>query len=349
MSAVLDEFQAVDQIGDFTPLQPPTGTVRKEATRYLFNALDVLTPERKSECRRVRDGGHEVQSFCLSRTRGFLRKGRITPLDMGGEPILEELLPDNSDSYPITNPESMVPTGTMHGSSSALVALKAFPGIELPIILGGSANHMACGEDGAQRFCLVEMTPLVGKEYRPEQIAPGLLLDRDIWDIQKYIFPDYPKVPIPLSEFRGLIKVAYDDVDDVDVKQICREMLESCELGESWANNRIDSEHKLMKQGALATGYAYTYSKLAPVLLEQLGMPRQDEELKRISDLAKSFRDGQQQIDIGALLTGLSAQNQNFAETLLKGIAAMRGQKAEESKKEEAAVKESAAKPKQKE
>src|SRR5687767_8293923 len=169
-AAVLDQFQAGSEFGDFAPLQPPTGTVRKEETRYLFNALDVITPKRKRDCARVARGGHEVQSYCLSRTRGFLRKGRITPLDMGGEPILEENAPDDTNIYPITNPDTPIRenAGVMIGSQSPLVAIPAYPGVELPIILNGSANTL----DG-QRFCLVEIKALIGHKYRPTQVAPG--------------------------------------------------------------------------------------------------------------------------------------------------------------------------------
>src|SRR5687767_9042968 len=101
MSAVLEDID--NEFGDYTPLQPPVGTIRKEETRYLFCALDVITPKRKRDCRRLEQGGHEVQSHCLSRTRGFIRKARITPLDMGGEPILEENAPDDSSIFPIPN------------------------------------------------------------------------------------------------------------------------------------------------------------------------------------------------------------------------------------------------------
>lgn len=351
MSTVLHD--AFTEFNDHAPLQPPVGTIRKEETRYLFNALDIITPKRKRDCRRLQMGGHEVQSYCLTRTRGFIRKGRITPLDMGGEPILEENAPDDSSVFPITNPDTPIAENSrvMIGSQSPLVAIPAYPGVELPIILNGSANTV----DG-QRFCLVEIRELIGHKYRPEQVAPGVVFDPDIWELQNLIFPKYPEVPVLLSEFRNCIeKVHQSSVGDDALRSICEDMLTSCEIGSIWANERIESEHRLMRQGALASGFAYVYSELAEVLLVQLGLPRQDQELKNISELAKSFQAGQGQIDIGALLTGLSAQNQQFAETLLKGIAAQMqtnqpvAANAGESKQEVAAVKESAAKTKQKE
>ncbi len=328
MSAVLDQFQTGSEFGDYAPLQPPTGTIRKEETRYLFNALDVITPKRKRDCRRLAKGGHEVQSYCLSRTRGFLRKGRITPLDMGGEPILEENAPDDSSVYQINNPETPVGENArvMIGSQSPLVAIPAYPGLELPNILNGSANNL----DG-QRFCLVEIKALIGHKYRPVQVAPGIVFDPDVWEMQQYIFPDYPEVPVLLDDaanaynpltFAGQIRIAHRDTDDQVMRSICEDALSSCEQGVTWANERIESEHRLMKQGALASGFAYVYSELAEILLVQLGLPRQDQELKNISELAKSFASGQGNLDIGQLLAGLSAQNQQFAETLLKGLTA---------------------------
>lgn len=345
MSTVLEP--PFTEFNDHAPLQPPVGTVRKEETRYLFNALDIITPKRKRDCRRLEKGGHEVQSFCLQRTRGFIRKGRVTPLEMSGEAILEENAPDDSSIFPINNPDT--PLGenarVMIGSQSPLVAIPAYPGIELPNILNGSANTV-----DSMRFCLVEIKALTGHRYQPRQVAPGVVFDPDIWELQNLIFPNYPEVPVLLTEFRACIEKAHREaVGDNTLQSILEDMLTSCEIGSIWANERIESEHRLMRQGALASGFAYVYSELAEVILPQLGLPRQDQELKTIGELAKSFQAGQGQLDIGALLTGLSTQNQQFAETLLKGIAQqLQAKPAEENKGEVAAVKESAAKTKQK-
>jgi hypothetical protein len=148
MSTVLHEPEVFDEFADHSLVQPPVGTIRKEETRYLFNALDVITPKQKRDCRRLVKGGHVVQSFCLTRTRGFIRKGRITPLDLGGEPILEENAPDDSSIFPINNPDTPLAENSrvMIGSQSPLVAIPAYPGVELPIILNGSANTL----DGQQ-------------------------------------------------------------------------------------------------------------------------------------------------------------------------------------------------------
>jgi hypothetical protein len=197
-----------------------------------------------------------------------------------------------------------------------------------------------------------EIKELIGHKYRPETVVPGVQYDPSLWELQTLIFPKWPEVPVLLTEFRNCIeKVHQQSVGDEAIRSICEDMLTSCEIGSIWANERIESEHRLMRQGALASGFAYVYSELAEVLLQQLGLPRQDQELKTISELAKSFQVGQGQIDIGALLTGLSAQNQTFAETLLKGLAAQMqtNQPVAENKGEVAAVKESAAKTKTKE
>lgn len=350
MSTVLDEPQVFDEFSDHSLVQPPIGTVRKEEPRYLFNALDIITPKRKRDCRRVAKGGHEVQSFCLTRTRGFIRKGRVTPLDMGGEPILEENAPDDSSVFPINNPETSIAENArvMIGSQSALVAIPAYPGVELPIILNGSANTV----DG-QRFCLVEIKELIGHRYRPETIAPGIVFDPDLWDLQTQIFPNYPEVPTLLTEFRACIeKVHQQNVGNDSLRSICEDMLTSCEIGSIWANERIESEHRLMRQGALASGFAYVYSELAEVLLPQLGLPRQDQELKTIGELTKSFQAASQPVDIASLIATvagqLNQQNQDFAKTLLEGILKTQAQTPDQTRGEMAAAKESAAKSKQK-
>jgi hypothetical protein len=349
MSTVLHEPEVFDEFADHSLVQPPVGTIRKEETRYLFNALDVITPKQKRDCRRLVKGGHVVQAFCLTRTRGFIRKGRITPLDLGGEPILEENAPDDSSIFPIHNPDTPVAENSriMIGSQSPLVAIPAYPGVELPIILNGSANTL----DG-QRFCLVEIKELIGHKYRPETVVPGIQYDPSLWELQTLIFPQWPEVPVLLTEFRNCIeKVHQQSVGDEAIRSICEDMLTSCEIGSIWANERIESEHRLMRQGALASGFAYVYSELAEVLLQQLGLPRQDQELKTISELAKSFQSGQGHLDVPALITGLtqlfSTQNREFAKELLQGLAAK--ETPAENRGEVAAVKESAAKTKAKE
>lgn len=305
-------------IEDHTPIEQPDTSRARLANRYLFLALDVLTPSRKRSCKRLQFGGHEVVSECLAHTPGFVQRGRITPLVRSGEPILEENAPEGSDFFPIIQPPKIEIPGQliMQGSESPVGAIAAYPGDHFSSIMNGSGSEI----DG-RKIGLVEITALRGKNYSVQQLAPGLRVDKDIWEIQRFFFPSFPRLPRLMTEFRQLVRDARSKTSDSTYHSIADDMETSFEIGGLWANETLDAKDRLIIQSRGHQGYAYVYDELDEVLFEQLGREKIDQGMsKMVGQFAEIAQTGR--ADMATLAQTIVQGNREFAELLLKGLQA---------------------------
>lgn len=244
--------------------------INREDTRYLFFAGDLIEPQRKQEQTEYAHGGEMLQGFCSWRTRGFLRRCRITPLEMGLDPQPRDLIPEGANyvEVPIELPERQAAlTGLSHAQQ---VMVRTYPGEEINSVLFNQHRN----ERGA-----VEIKALLGKSW-----------DKDAMDaMQQFFFPSYPALPATLREVKGLIEAARKRVNDVTIHSIADDMLLSCERFRQWGMSMLEREHALIRSGVNKAGEGYGYSPLAQVLLEQLEVERQDEGLKPLADLTRGM------------------------------------------------------------
>ena len=318
MSANLDVEQEEDSpvigVYDREPIQAPQSKIAREATRYLITVFDYLTPSRKRDCKRLRLGGHEVTANCLGRTGGFLQRGRLTPLETGGEPILEENAPDDSAFFPIPQSNVDVPQGIMQGSASAVGAIPAYPGDEISSILNGSSNHI----DG-RRIGIVESKVLIGHKWNAEEMAPRLVVDPYIWEIQRYFFPQFPVLPRLIVEVRELIERGIRHTKDTTIIAIAEDYLTSIEIGSLWATETLDSKERMMKQPV--GGMVHVYSELEESLLEQMGRSKVEQGMATMATQFASIAQSGQ-ANIAELVKAISSSNKDFVKELLEGLAA---------------------------
>jgi hypothetical protein len=290
------------------------------ANRFLFLALDVLTPSRKRACRRLSFGGHELISECLV-TRNFVQKGRITGLVRSGEPILEENVPDGADFFPMTQPQRIEVAGALamqDMSDSPLGAVPAYPGDHFSAIMNGSGSEI-----DSRKIGLVEIRALSGFDYKIEQLAPGLRVDRRLWDINRYFLPTFPVVPVLLTDFRKQIQAAYNGTADTTLKSIAEDMLQSCEVGSLWATETLDAKERLMVQGGPQQGYAYVYDELEESLLEQMGRSKAAQGMSKIaSQFAEIAQTGR--ADVAQLASVMKEGNRDFARMLAEELVKAR-------------------------
>jgi hypothetical protein len=290
-------------LDDFNPSLYTEDVRNREAVRYLFFPGDVIDSARKEECRGtlvfkgneggkpvydVRDsfvfggGGDEVASKCLVRTKGYLRKCRITPLERWVEPIPLELMPEG------VTPVGLTPTSGALGSeqgftsfSPGLYGYPKYPGEEIRWI---THSAQANGRKG-----IVELTELFDIEWE--------MFDRS--GIQRLFFPDFPAVPANLREVEELIRAhepttVHVGQRTVNTGRIQSQMLTACSQFRRWATIRIEAENLLLKVGTTKDGWTYTYSGLAEVILPQLEMARADDYMHDQAKFQKRLGENQE-------------------------------------------------------
>lgn len=316
-----------NQFDDFEPVYFNEEIVRREAVRYLFFPGDVIDPRRKQERREFSHGGEEIGSPCLVRTKQFLRRCRISPLERWGDPMPIELIPNGVTPIGIT---PVAGQGSEQGFTSFKGNLHGFPkypGEEINWILQ-TADHAGI------RKGIVEITPLRTIEWR----------DFEKTGIQHLFFPNYPELPIPLREIENMIRGV--DSSESMIKQIKEEMLDSCAQFRLWATARAEVEHILVKLGTTPQGWTFRYSGLGEVLLPQLEMERADQYLQNQTQFQGDLVKAQAQMaelistalqksgvpaqgaDVGSVVTVIQAQmaeanermmrqNQDFLTTVL--------------------------------
>lgn len=240
--------------------------VAREATRYLFLAGDVVPPRRKQERKDFANGGEEINSPCMWRSKYFLRRGRITPLEYGARWDIAPRTPDGTRPIAVLN----------HGGNptiledSTLVGIPAYPGEAIASILNAG--------DEALRLGIVELTALRGLSFADVEAA----------GYQKLFFPTYPELPVTLRELTVMIK-GVKSVESV-VKEMQEQMLASCEMFSLFGSVKVEQDHQLMRQPATG-GHVFGYSPLSETLIPQLEIPRQDQGQRTMAQLTGKLTD----------------------------------------------------------
>lgn len=316
MSVAEREIITPDIFGDREPFHLPQANEDVKSPRYLFAALNLISPQVARERPHMAAGGLNVYNPCLNQSMDFIRRGRITPLLTNQHvPVpVEEANTDNTAYFAIPTAGDSLRLNSPFESGSYM-GYPAYPGQQIVHILEGAPNIDGSG----RRVGIVELAALKGHDYRLA-VVDGFRTDPELWAIQRAIFPDYPILPEQLTPFTETIKRAFDSNTGL-IRDVAGDMLPSCIQGESWAIWAIEQVHQNMAQ-ASAKGYVHPYEDIDLVILAQLGRERQDEHYKRTAMQ-------NQQIDPVALLNavrqGSIEDRKAFEETLLMAIRELKG------------------------
>jgi len=286
----------------------------KEQPRYVGFIGSMIEPAVASDRPWTRGGGMEVGSPCLRYVKNFLLKGRIVPVLKDTHDWITEDYWVNATgrdaSYflrpiprgyqaPIAPNNMPTPIKNMYGKV-------AYPGEQINKIIDGAANIV---HGTAIRRGVVELKSLAGHPYNPQQLSDGLVADPGIWQIQRSIFPHFPLI---LNE-EGEPTVLLDEIEEILIsaqshsllRPTIDEYLMSLNQFRDFAKGSVEQTHYIMRESGAnsQTGYIPRYTALDFILLEQLGMERQDinirktgvvksapsPELGALSDLVRQF------------------------------------------------------------
>jgi hypothetical protein len=190
-----------DGIEDFTR----TDLINKEAVRYLWNPGDMIETARKMDFKEsphnLNMGGEEIESACLWRTKpkNYLRRGGFTPLEVGPRYHIKEDL-DISDLRGALNTVQNEKTG-----QTTLYGMGVYPGDELKKFLKPDSANKNIPKG------IVEISTLRGRKPIRDKSCTDMLIynlhDRDveIFNLQTFFFPEWPKLPVTLRELEELI------------------------------------------------------------------------------------------------------------------------------------------------
>lgn len=294
-----------NEFGDFVPGYVESDRVSRESPRYVFFPGDVLSPRRKREHPELADGGEEHPSRCLVRTKGYIRRCRITPLEKWGEPLPAEMLPEGVEGYGTVVVEGHGGNNHYLSTSRNIVNYPRLPGEEIHALLDRGLDSLPKG--------IVQLTPCIGLTWEDFE-ATG-------W--QQHFFPVYPQsgwIPVTLRQISEQIRAAV--VPRSELRQLQTEMLGACEEFRLWATQRVQVENEVIGTPAGSGGWIYRYSDLAETLLPQLEMQRKDEYLN-----LRSRREGDLYKTVEKVLDRLSDKGQDSnMETVLKVMAEMQAQ-----------------------
>lgn len=307
---ITERFEGFDER---PPFQPPTANEDIKLNRFLFTAANLITPDVARDRPHMKSGGLNVYNPCLNQTKDFIRRGRITPLMISQHvPIpIEEAPPNDSTYFNVPLEGESLRAGPFE--QGGMMSRLAYPGQQIMHILEGSPNGLGAG--GGHRLGIVEIPTLKGHEYKLENIGGGVLTDKELWKIQKVIFPDYPNLPFALRPFTELVKVAIDS-NTGDIRSIAEEMYPSCVQWEGWAVRHIEKTHQDMAQAAVK-GYASPYEQTDIVILDQLEMRREDEHYKRSAQQAQA----PQQLDPASLIALVREAGAQDRELFMAGMS----------------------------
>jgi hypothetical protein len=251
--------------------------VGKDVTRWLWFAGDILAGRRRHDLREVvavglrvnneafrpaMNGGDEVGSPCLLRTKGILPRAYFSPLEMAAVWTPPDLVPEAAPIF----------RGVVDDRapwSPVLQGLKAFPGEALASILSTARN-----DQGLSRG-IVEPAALRG--VSPEDVAKA--------GFQTFFFPDYPTLPLTLRGIEESIHKAIARTSDEDLRSIGEEMLLGCDQFRMWATDRVQFEENLVRTGTTEGGWTYRYSDVVESLVTQLEYVRTDRSLSEVARL----------------------------------------------------------------
>lgn len=313
------------------PFEMPREDLNVRKPLYLFFAGNTVDPKAARQRPHQRAGGIEVDNPCLNFSKSFLRRGRLSPLLMDKHlPVPREMLNPDSDNAEYFSIAGENTADRIVYVTEGLATKRAFPGQQINNILFGSSNQ----DSGVPRG-IIEIESLRFKEYVPVMVETGIYFDKDIWDIQKAFFPDYPKLPVLLRDLRSLIETQRDSEL---LKPIREDMLMSCEQFEQWAGQTLERVHRTMRETAAQSGYVPAYTGVELVLLDQLGIPRQDEEFKRLAMQSTGLQAfaGPSTGELKEVMTMLLEANKEERQAFIQALNVVRGVPNEPEEKEEA-------------
>lgn len=247
-----------DEVLNFTP----SAAVNKRLTRYVFYPGDCITERRKYDFKDGdRDaGGEELPSKCLWRVKGFVRRGRITPVEIGPEWHSKEELSESDVNTALNAGQiTMSPKG-----QPEFYGIDVLPGDEIAAITApdDANNGIAKG--------IVELTPLIGRDWIHD---PVLGTDASIFRLQQWLFPVYPVLPPTLREFQALINSASGGVDGFESREleiINVEANSACDDFRMWGTSFVEGENQQIASRVGVGGFTYKYSDMAKVIMRQL-------------------------------------------------------------------------------
>lgn len=287
--------------------EPPQINRDNEQPRYLTFVGSLIDPDTARSRWWTKGGGIEISNPCLRYVKNFLRKGRITPLlkdthDFQPYDKIKKTMdaePTSAGYFAQPIPAGYVPpalppaTGVHHhgfgelavGGPSpygSLLGKLALPGEQIHAILTGPENLT---QTNIQRG-IVELTTLKDQPYRPQQIDE-IYVDPSIWQIQRAIFPTYPNLPVKLDD----IELLLDDARaHSSLREIVDEMHNSLIQFRDYADATIQQVHATMRESVGRGGYVWRYTSMDLVLLEQLGMERQDRAIRQQAQVPASSK-----------------------------------------------------------
>jgi hypothetical protein len=300
------------------PVYVDSEGVSKEAVRWLWYPGDALSPRRKRELKDAyalgvqfngkpfpiySNGGIEVNTPCLLRTKGVLPRGMFAPMEVGAIWMPAELLPDGSETFKGVFTEGAIWTPMLPG-------LKAFPGEAIRSVMTVAQNDQGVSQG------VVEITALQSKSWQ-EVEALGA---------QYHFFPAWPKIPATLRELEDLIRAGVVRASTSTFEQIGEEMLSSCDQFRQWAMERIKWEETLVAVGTTKEGWTYRLSPEAEQLMAQLEITPQSKALleaaqlqgqlnKSIDNLVKTQAD-KQDVPVVDILQKLQENQTQLTEAL---------------------------------
>lgn len=280
MSAVMEVSEGIPVEGRI--FETPQASVDNEQPRFVTFIGSLVDRQTQTNRPWTKGGGIGVANPCLRYVKNFIRKGRITPVlkdthDFRPADLVKKAHEGDTSFFPQVIPpgyvapvnESGVPTkvGYMMGKV-------VLPGEQIDAIVNGSSNVL-----GGVKRGVVELKSLKGQPYRPQQLENGVYMDQVIWEMQRAIFPTYPILPVLLDDLDRLLDQA---TIHTSLLPIVDDMKESLDQFREYANATIKQTHVTMREVAGASnGYVPRYTAMDLVLLEQLGLSRQDEEIRR--------------------------------------------------------------------
>lgn len=302
MSAVLEAPQvSAGYPTDGRMFEPPEANRDNERPRYLTFIGSLVDADTKRSRPWTVFGGMDVTNPCLRVVKNFIRKGRITPLLRDTHDYLPfdlvkkttEINPLQAGYFGQTIPHGYVPPAlppangqfqpgfgnlAIGGPSpyGNMVGKLALPGEQINAILIGSEN---IAQNNVPRG-LRELKSLLGYDYRQQVFSDGSVDDPAIREMQLAIFPGYPILPVLLDGENSLQSLLDDATKHISLRAITDEMQESLAEFRSYAESTIQNTHNEMRESAGRRGYVWRYTAMDLILLEQLGMQRQDREIR---------------------------------------------------------------------
>jgi hypothetical protein len=282
MSAVLQEVsEGYPTEGRI--FEPPTQSRDNETPRYVTILGSLIDRDTATERPWTAGGGIEIANPCLRYVKNFIRKGRITPVlkdthDYCTVEMWEKSTGKDASYFERPLPPGYQPPTNEYGHVTPvrrMMGKMALPGEQIEAIVNGSANVFKRSRRG-----VIEHKSLKGQEYNPQPLGNGIVADAEIWKIQTAIFPKWPFMPLLFDDTEQLLENA--KVHTL-LRPIVDDDLESLYQIRDYARGTVEQTHYTMRETARTSeaGYIPRYTAMDFVLLDQLGMARQDMNIKR--------------------------------------------------------------------